>query len=145
MRSSAVIILFCLFAGESRADKVDDYVKAQMEQRRIPGLALALVKDGRVTKTEAYGFANLEVKAPAGRETVFEIGSITKQFTAALILMLVEEGKLSLDGQINRFFTNAPQKWSDISIRHLLTHTSGLKNYTGLPGFEVTRKLDAQK
>jgi CubicO group peptidase (beta-lactamase class C family) len=145
MRSVRAVILFCLLAGHSWADKVDDYVKAQMEQRRIPGLALTLVKDGRVTKTEAYGFANLEVKAPAGRETAFEIGSITKQFTAALILMLVEDGKLNLDDKINRFFTNAPQKWSDITIRHLLTHTSGLKNYTGLPGFEATRKLDAQK
>src|SRR5258705_13280508 len=97
MRSLSLIILVCLSVTQSFADKVDDFVKAQMEQRRIPGLALAIVNDGRVTKTEAYGVANLELKVPARKETVFEIGSITKQFTAALVLMLAEEGKLVPD------------------------------------------------
>ena len=135
----------CLFATTSLADKIDDYVKAQMEQRRIPGLAFAIVKDGRPTKHEAYGLANLELKALAHKDTVFEIGSVTKQFTAALILMLVEGGKLSLDDKVTKFFDNAPPSWKGITIRHLLTHTSGIRNYTGLPGFEVTKKLDAQK
>lgn len=135
----------CLFATTAWADKLDDYVKAQMEQRRIPGLALAVVKEGRVTKHEAYGLANLELKVPAHKDTVFEIGSITKQFTAALIVLLAGEGKLSLDDPVTKFFDNAPASWKPITVRHLLTHTSGIKNYTGLPGFEMTRKLDAQK
>jgi CubicO group peptidase (beta-lactamase class C family) len=137
--------LIVAVATGARADNVDDYVKAQMEQRRIPGLALAIVKNGRVTKDEAYGMANLELKSPARKETVFEIGSVTKQFTAALVLILAEEGKLTLDDKINRFFSNAPEAWKGITIRHLLTHTSGIKNYTGLPGFEMTKKLDAEK
>jgi D-alanyl-D-alanine carboxypeptidase len=132
-------------ASSALADNVDDYVKTQMEHRRIPGLALAIVKNGRVTKDEAYGMANLELKSPARKETVFEIGSITKQFTAALVLILAEEGKLTLDEKITRFFPHTPEAWKDITIRHLLTHTSGIKNYTGLPGFEVTKKLDAAK
>jgi D-alanyl-D-alanine carboxypeptidase len=132
-------------ASTALADQVDDYVKTQMEQRRIPGLSLAIVKNGRVTKDEAYGAANLELKSPARKETVFEIGSITKQFTAGLVLILAEEGKLTLDEKITRFFHNAPEAWKGISVRHLLTHTSGLKNYTGLPGFEMTKKLDAEK
>src|SRR5687767_11611915 len=142
---SSLMISLCLIAAPARADKVDDYVKAQMEQRRIPGLSLAIVKNGRVTKHEAYGLASLELKAPAHKETVFEIGSVTKQFTAALVLMLVEEGRLGLDEKITRFFENAPESWKNITIRHLLTHTSGIRNYTGLPGFEMTKKLDAQR
>ena len=142
---SSGLLGLCLFATTSLADKIDDYVKAQMEQRRIPGLALAIVKEGRAAKHEAYGLANLELKAPAHKDTVFEIGSVTKQFTAALILMLVEDGKLGLDDKVTKFFDNAPPSWKGITIRHLLTHTSGIRNYTGLPGFEVTKKLDAHK
>lgn len=134
-----------LAAGTALADKVDDYVKTQMEQRRIPGLALAVVKDGRVTKHEAYGLANVELKVPVQKDTVFEIGSITKQFTGALIVLLAAEGKLSLEDPVTKFFNNAPPSWKPITIRQLLTHTSGIKNYTGLPGFEMTKKLDAQK
>jgi D-alanyl-D-alanine carboxypeptidase len=139
------IYVLCFSTSAAFADKIDDFVKAQMEQRRIPGLALAIVKQDQVTKHEAYGVANLELKTPARKETVFEIGSITKQFTAALILLLVQDGKLSLDAKISGYFDNAPESWKDITIRHLLTHTSGIKTYTGLPGFEVTKKLDAHK
>src|SRR5687768_3742064 len=106
-----LIVIVCLFATSSFADKVDNYVKAQMDQRRIPGLGLAIVQNGRVTKQEAYGFANIELKAPAREESAFEIGSITKQFTAALILMLAEEGKLSLDDKVTKFFENTPASW----------------------------------
>src|SRR5213078_168367 len=75
------------------------------------------------------------------RETVFEIGSITKQFTAAAILLLAQEGKLSVDDRISRYLKNTPEDWSEIRVRHLLTHTSGLKSYTGLDGFALTRHL----
>jgi D-alanyl-D-alanine carboxypeptidase len=142
----AIIILVLCFGGSAAwADKVDDFVKAQMSERRIPGLALAIVRDGKVTKHEAYGLANLELKVPVRKETVFEIGSVTKQFTAALVLLLVEEGRLSLDDRISKFFDGAPETWRDITVRHLLTHTSGLKNYNSLRGFEVSKKLDARK
>src|SRR4030095_10413807 len=137
-----VALLSPLFA---RGDKVDDFVKAQMEQRRIPGLVLAIVKNGNAIKHDAYGVANLKLNAPVRMETAFEIGSVTKQFTAALVVMLIDEGKLSLDDKVSRFFDNAPETWKDITVRHLLTHTSGLKNYTALSGFEATKKLNAQK
>jgi CubicO group peptidase (beta-lactamase class C family) len=127
------------------ADRVDDFVKAQMSHRKIPGLVLAIVKDGKPVKHEAYGIANLELNVPVRKDTAFEIGSVTKQFTAAMVLLLVEDGKLSLDDKVTRFFDNAPASWQDITVRHLLTHTSGLRNYTGLAGFEVTKKLTAQK
>ena len=102
------VVLSPLFAW---GDKVDDFVKTQMEQRRIPGLVLAVVKNGNTIKHEAYGIANLELNAPARKETAFEIGSGTKQFTAALVLLRVEEGKLSLEDKVTRFFDNAPEAW----------------------------------
>ena len=125
----------------SHADQVDQYVEAEMAKREIPGLALTLIQDGKITKTAGYGFANLELKAPVKPETVFEIGSVTKQFTAACILVLQQEGKLSVDDKIAKYLPETPATWSEITIRHLLNHTSGIKNYNSLTGFELTKHL----
>jgi D-alanyl-D-alanine carboxypeptidase len=123
------------------ADSVDELVTNEMAKLSIPGLALTVIQHGQQTKTAAYGFANLEWDIPTTTNTVFEIGSVTKQFTAACILLLAEEGKLSLDDKISRYLKNTPTNWNNITIRHLLTHTSGIKNYTGLDGFELSRHL----
>jgi len=142
MRPAALGLLpAILFSCALRADQVDDYIKGQMEQRRIPGIALRIIQDGKVTKTATYGMANLELTAPVKSDTVFEIGSITKQFTAAGILLLAQDGKLSVEEPISRHLKNAPASWTNITIRHLLSHTSGIKSYTGLTGFELTRHL----
>lgn len=124
-----------------RADRVDDYLKTEMEQHKIPGLALTIIQNGKTTKSGAYGFANLELNVPASLDTVFEIGSITKQFTAAGILLLAQEGKLTVDDKLSQHIANAPDSWKAVTLRHLLTHTSGIKSYTGLDGFELTRHL----
>ena len=133
--------LLALLASVVRADRVDDFVKAEMDKHHIPGVALTIIRAGQETKTAAYGFANLELEAPASVETVFEIGSLTKQFTAACILLLAQDGKLSVDDKISKHLAGTPAGWSNITIRHLLTHTSGIKNYTGLNGFELTKHL----
>ena len=125
----------------ARADRVDDYVRGQMEDHRIPGLALEIVQGGKASKTAAYGLADLEQKVPVSTNSVFEIGSITKQFTAAGILLLQQNGRLSVDDKISIFLKAIPASWTDVTIRHLLTHTSGIKSYTGLSGFELTRHL----
>ena len=125
----------------ARADRVDDYIRSEMAQRRIPGIALAIVRDGKPVKTAAYGLCNLELNVPVKPETVFEIGSITKQFTAAGIMMLAEEGKLSVDDKIAMHLRNVPSTWTNVTIRHLLTHTSGIKSYTGLDGYQLTKHL----
>src|SRR6266481_8352212 len=117
----------------AEADKIDDYVSAQMRQLHIPGLSLAIVQEGRIAKAQGYGFANLELKAHATTETVYEIGSNTKQFTAAAIMMLVEEGKIRLEDTITKYFPEAPETWRGITIRHLLTHTSGIQNHVAVP------------
>ncbi|MCW5943545.1 MAG: beta-lactamase family protein [Fimbriimonadaceae bacterium] len=113
-----------------RADGVDDFVRAELKRQNLPGLALCVIKDGKIVKKAGYGMANLETPAPVRPETVFEIGSVTKQFTAFAIMMLVEEGKVKLDEPIRTYLPDLPEKWAPITVRHCLTHTSGLVNYT---------------
>jgi CubicO group peptidase (beta-lactamase class C family) len=128
---------FALGSTFALADPVDKYVQGQMKQKQIPGVALAVVRAGARIKTAAYGLANIELNVRVKPETVFEIGSITKQFTSAGILLLAQDGKLSVDDPITRHLNHSPPAWTNITLRHLLTHTSGIKNYTGLDGFEL--------
>ena len=100
------------------ADQVDAYVKAEMEKNRIPGLALAVVKDGKIVKSKGYGLANVELDVPATANSVFKLASITKPFTALAIMILVEEGKLELDAKIGSYLTDTPNAWSNITVRH---------------------------
>lgn len=133
---AATILLF----ARAVADPVDDIVAAEMQRQHLPGLSIAVVKDGRIIKESGYGFANLEHEVTVTSETVFQSGSIGKQFTAALVMLLVEDGKLKLDDSVSAYLPGAPDSWSRITLRHLLTHTSGLgdgdpaidlqKNYT---------------
>ncbi|MEO5802750.1 MAG: serine hydrolase domain-containing protein [Verrucomicrobiota bacterium] len=141
----AAVLGFILFSQFAHADRVDKYVRDEMEKRQIPGVALAIIRNGQATKTAAYGFANLELKSPAKPETVFEIGSVTKQFTAACILLLEQDGKLSVDDKISQHFPEIPTAWTNITLRHLLNHTSGIKSYTGLDGFELTKHLSQEQ
>src|ERR1017187_8125727 len=93
----APLVTVLLAPQIAHADQVDTYLKSQMQQHRIPGLTLKIIRDGKTIKTAAYGLANGALNAPAKPETVFEIGSIAKEFTAGGILLLAEEGKLSVD------------------------------------------------
>jgi D-alanyl-D-alanine carboxypeptidase len=132
-------------ANSACGDAADDYLKAQMASHQIPGVALIVIQNGKPIKTAAYGEANLELRVSVRPETVFEIGSITKQFTAAGILLLAQDGKLSIDAKVTDYLKSAPQSWTNITLRHLLTHTSGLKNYTVLDGFELSRHLTQEQ
>jgi D-alanyl-D-alanine carboxypeptidase len=129
-------------SAASPEPKVDAYVKAQMEKMRIPGLSLAVLREGKVVLSKGYGFANLEHSVPATPDTVYELGSITKQFTASAVMLLVEEGKLGLDDPISKHLSDLPASWSEVTVRHLLTHTSGIKSYTGLPSFQENGRKD---
>jgi D-alanyl-D-alanine carboxypeptidase len=134
-RHPIVIALFVALGAPipGRTDQIDDYIATQMARLHIPGASLSIIRDGRLIKAQGYGFANLELKAPATKDTVYEIGSNTKQFTAAAIMILVEEGKVRLEDPITKYFPEAPQTWRDITIRHLLRHTSGIQNHVALP------------
>jgi CubicO group peptidase (beta-lactamase class C family) len=136
--------MFLVMAAAFRAaaaDKVDNAIMADLKSHPIPGLALEVIQDGQCVKRAGYGLANLEWQSPVTPLTVFEIGSVTKQFTAAAIMMLQQDGKLSVDDHISKYLKDTPASWKDITIRHLLTHTSGIKNYTVLDGFEMRRKM----
>lgn len=148
MMKSPVLWVIATFASavfSTHADQADEYLKAEMDQHRIPGIALRIIQDGKVTKTATYGLANLELNVAVKSETVFEVGSITKQFTAAGILSLAQDGKLSVEDRISKYLKNTPVAWTNITIRHLLSHTSGIKSYTGLNGFEFTRHLTQEQ
>jgi CubicO group peptidase (beta-lactamase class C family) len=134
-------LLSLLAPLSARADRVDDYVREQMRLRHVPGLALAVVRDGRAMKERGYGLASVELEVPAGASTVFEIGSVSKQITAACVMLLVEEGKVALDDLVSKYIAESPEGWRGVTVRHLLTHTSGIKNYNGLAGFELTEHL----
>jgi D-alanyl-D-alanine carboxypeptidase len=140
-RVCASLVLIMLSLPNGRADQVDDYLQSQMQAHLIPGLAVEVLRDGKAIKIAAYGLANVELNAPVKPETVFEIGSLTKQFTAAGILLLVQQGKLSVGDKISAHLKGTPAAWTNIMIRHLLTHTSGIKSYTGLDGFQLWRRL----
>jgi len=115
--------------GSTRADEVDDYAQTFIDKHKIPGLSLAVVRDGRVVKAAGYGFANLEVHAPATAETAWEIGSITKHFTAQALMLLVEGDKLTLGDTLGQRLPGMPPAWAPLTLRQLLTHTSGLKDW----------------
>jgi CubicO group peptidase (beta-lactamase class C family) len=125
-------------ADAPSAATVDEYIQVEMKKRRIPGLALVVIKNGEIVKMEGYGSANLEHDAPVAPDTVFELASVTKQFTATAIMKLVEEGKIKLDDPIIKYLPRSPRKWNGITVRHLLTHTAGLADldngFASLPG-----------
>jgi CubicO group peptidase (beta-lactamase class C family) len=124
------------------ADQIDDFIKTEMARQNVPGLTLAIVKDGKVVRTGAYGKADLELDVPTNEDNVFEIGSTTKQFTAVLVLQMMEEGKLSLDDPISKYIEDTPANWKGITLRHLLSHTSGLKEYVVIPGLGLIEEFD---
>lgn len=128
-------VLSLAAVSSARADEVDDYVGTQMSRQHIPGLSLAVLKDGKPVKMQGYGVANLELATPATPETVYQIGSVSKQFIAAGIVCLCAEGKVGLDDSIRKYLEDAPEIWQPITLRHLLTHTSGLVRET--PGLQL--------
>lgn len=120
-----------LAAGITQATQpeVDRYMQEQLVEQRIPGITLVVVRDGTVIYGKGYGYADRETARPVKPEDRFEIGSISKSFAATAIMLLVEEGKVSLDDKLDKFISAVPPQWSGITIRHLLNHTSGLPEY----------------
>ena len=109
--------------------RVDSYVQAEMRRERIPGLALGVYRDGHIVRAKGYGLASVELDVPVKPETIFQSGSVGKQFTATGVMMLVEEGKVNLDDSISKHLAGAPDWWKPIQVKNLLSHTSGLAEY----------------
>ena len=118
-----------LFAAGQASDPVSVFVRAEMAKQHIPGLTLLVSKNGKPIRTEGYGVSNLELSVPAKPETIFQSGSVGKQFTATAVMMLVEAGKVGLDDPLTKYFPEAPSSWKQVTVRELLSHTAGFTDY----------------
>src|SRR6266581_2526284 len=124
------VLLSLLLAAQTDTAVINRYVLAELERQRIPGLSLVVLAGDRVLISRGYGFANVELRVPATDSTVYQSGSMGKQFTAALVEMLVDNHLLRLDDSIVRWFPEGARVWQGITVRHLLTHTAGVAEYT---------------
>jgi CubicO group peptidase (beta-lactamase class C family) len=125
--ASAAIFL----AADEMTDKVDK-IFAAWDKPTSPGAALAVIRDGKIIYERGYGMAKLEDGIAITPDKVFDIGSVSKQFTAACVAMLVREGKVGLDEDIRTYIPEMPAYEKPVTVRHLLHHTSGLRDYNGL-------------
>jgi len=141
-----LVLLLLIAPVLARADKTDDFVNAELKRQKIPGLSLAIVKDGKIIKTAGYGVANIKFKTAATPETVYKIASVSKQFIATGIMLLVQEGRLGLDDPVSKYLEGTPATWNAITVRHLLTHTSGLvREAPGFDPFKIQSDADVIK
>ena len=108
---------------------VTEYIKAEMQRQHIPGLSLLVVRHGQIVRAEGFGLANVELQVPARPESIFQSGSVGKQFTATAVMMLVEEGKIGLDDPLTKYFSDAPASWREVTVRELLSHSAGFGDY----------------
>jgi CubicO group peptidase (beta-lactamase class C family) len=122
-----LILLFLPSLAFAQVDSTDIIVKRMMDQQKIVGLSLAVVKNGRPVVNKGYGLANVELNTPVTSETVIRLGSVSKQFFSTAIMKLMEEGKLSIEDPVHKFFPDAPETWRPIKIKNLMSHTSGLQ------------------
>ena len=141
-RASAVVLLSLVVSSTSAqkaetdatlAEAADAYLKTQVSSARIPGMAVCVVRRGNVVLAKGYGLANIELSVPASAQTMFELASLTKPFTAVAIMMLAEEGRISLEDRLPKYFAGAPASWTNASVEHLLRHTSGFGDFFAIP------------
>lgn len=119
-----------------------DALIAKKYSKDGPGISLLIAKNGKAIYQNQNGLANIELQVPINENSVFEVGSITKQFTAVCILMLEEQGKLSINDEITKYIPDYPTNGQTITIHHLLNHTSGIKSYTSMPSFRKQDRID---
>jgi len=124
-----MITFFILFhvLAYGQVDSTDLIVQKIMKEQKIVGLSLAVIKNGQPLVNKGYGLANAEHNIPVTTETVIRLGSLSKQFFTTAILKLQEEGKLNIEDSVHKFFPDAPETWKPIQLKHLMSHTSGLK------------------
>ncbi|HKS75687.1 MAG TPA: serine hydrolase domain-containing protein [Terriglobales bacterium] len=116
--------------GQTPANSdVDHYIQTEMQKHHIPGLALLIARNGQIVRAQGYGFANLELQVPVKPESIFQSGSMGKQFTATAVMMLVEQGKVGLEDPLTKYFPDAPASWNQVTVRELLSHTAGFTDY----------------
>jgi CubicO group peptidase (beta-lactamase class C family) len=129
------------FVPADAIERIDVVVREGLD-KKISSFAVAVVKDGRLVLARGYGYADLENSVPATAETVYRLGSITKQFTSMAVMQLAGQGKLSVDDELTKFLPDYPVAGHKVTVHQLLNHTSGIKSYTSLRGFFKTARQD---
>lgn len=128
----ATLLLFTIAApaqNSPTAAAVSEYVNAELQRQHIPGLSLLIAKEGKIVFSEGFGLANVELQVSAKPETIYQSGSVGKQFTATAVMMLVAEAKVGLDDPLTKYFKDAPTTWNNVTVRELLSHTAGFGDY----------------
>jgi CubicO group peptidase (beta-lactamase class C family) len=134
-----VALLFSLLAAmpvraqSDPQERIGKYVREAMAGQNVPGVAVAIIEQGKLVLVQGYGYANLEHSIPVTADTIFQSGSVGKQFTAVAVMLLVEDGKLGLDDSIAKWLPKAPKAWKPITVRQLLNHTSGIPGLAEAP------------
>ena len=133
MKNIILLITFCvcsLFSfAQIKESQAIDSIFSEWNKPNTPGCALGIIKDGELIYAKGYGLANMEYDLPNSASSVFRIGSTSKQFTAACIVLLAEQEKLNLENTLDRYFPDFPEYAESITVRHLLNHTSGIRDY----------------
>lgn len=122
-----LLLLLIQVAASAQIDSTDIIVQRIIKEQRITGLSLAVIKNGKAVVNKGYGLANVEHNVPVNSETVIRLGSVSKQFFTTAILKLADDGKLSIEDSVHKFFPDAPETWRPIQIKHLMSHSSGLQ------------------
>ncbi len=125
--------------GAEELAELDQWIEGFMHENNVPGGMVGVFSRGRAIRIQPYGYANAELRVPVTDSTVFEIGSISKQFVAAATMLLVEEGRMELDDPINSYLSFLPGEWTGVTVRQLMTHTSGIPDYELIRSYDVYR------
>jgi CubicO group peptidase (beta-lactamase class C family) len=139
-RIAIAILLVGACLAQNNSSRMEQVVQSYVADKQFMGTVM-VAQDGKVIFSKGYGFANLEWDVPNSPNTKFRLGSITKQFTAACILLLEERGKLKIDDPVKVYMPDAPAAWDKVTIFNLLTHTSGLPSFTGFPDYASTEAI----
>jgi CubicO group peptidase (beta-lactamase class C family) len=125
--------------SEKALENLDQWINTYMKENNIPGALVAVASRGQLLHLKTYGMANVELSVPVRDSTVFEIGSISKQFVTGAVMLLNQENKLGLDDPIHQYLPSLPGDWLGVTIRHLMTHTSGIPDYEEIGTYDVYR------
>ena len=135
------VLAFSSISLDAQADRIDDLMGRVMRQAHIPGVSVAIVRDGKLVRATSYGVANLEYDVQVTPATPFQIASSSKMYTAALLMRMVEQHKLNLEDAVTKYIPDAPATWSGITVRDLATHTSGLASVQVDPNVVATEDV----
>jgi len=134
-----VLWLFQFSALSAQQTAYDSIILKHLKTQKLVSLSVGIIENGQIVYSKAHGIANLETETPANENSVYKIGSLSKQFIATAIVKLAQEGKLSLNDPVNKYFTDAPTSWAAITLSHLLNHTSGLERES--PAFDAMANI----